>query len=165
MKTLALIILALFVQLSTAGEIDFPPLVDIAPENINTETDVMAGVDINRCFIPSEESFVHVEGNEITFVFIASYFNPCTLIPIADYYYYNIGNLPEGQYTITFYDAIEGGLPVEPNDPNVTLAQFGEPITFGVGTQAQVPGLSFWGLSMLVMMFVLLGLSILTKND
>jgi len=81
---------------------------------------------------------------------------PSTVIPVAEYYYYNIGTLPEGQYTITFYDAILGGIPVIPNDPNVTLRQFGEPIAFGVGAPTAVPSLSSWGLALMFFAFLLI---------
>ncbi len=57
MKKLITVILLLSSLKGFGGDVIFPPLVDIAPNNIDTSTEVLAGVDVHRCFIPSEGSF------------------------------------------------------------------------------------------------------------
>lgn len=165
MRAIILIILVSITPKSFGGDIEFPPIVDVAPDNINPNTEVMAGVDTNRCFIPSESYFVNVDGNDINFYFKALYYSPCTPIPVAEYYYYNIGVLPVNQYTITFYDVIVGDIPTEPNDPNIVVREFGEPISFGVGSTAvQVPAISFSAVLFLVIIFILIASLALRKR-
>ncbi len=155
-----------------AGDDIFSPVIIVEPELIYEDTEIMPGVDLNQtCLIPgiNEEGLsnqVDIDGNNIDFIFLGSFFEPCTVIPTPEYYFYNIGSLPEGEYTITFF--ITGVLPVDPNNPNIITEQFGDPITFNVlggSSSVAVPILSTWGTMLLVLAFLCMGYIVYCKKS
>ncbi|MCX7545629.1 hypothetical protein [Marinicella gelatinilytica] len=153
-----------------SGNNEFPPVITIGPAVINTNTEILAGVDANQtCLLlgPNNDGVDHhveINGNHIQLTFIGAYYSPCTVIPVADYYYYNLGTLAEGEYTITFYRTPGGTLPVDPNDPNIFFEQFGEPIIFGVGNITAVPTHSIWGLILMFSAFIVVTLYIVKRE-
>src|SRR5690606_23799459 len=142
----------------------------VEPDVINTNTEVLAGVDANQtCLLlgPNSDGVDHhveIDGSNIQLTFIGAYYSPCTVIPVADYYYYNLGTLPEGEYTITFYRTPGGTLPVDPDDPNVIFEQFSDPITFGVSGIPVVPSMSVLGFFLMAITFVLVALYKIKKK-
>ncbi|MCB1583797.1 MAG: S8/S53 family peptidase [Xanthomonadales bacterium] len=164
MKKIMLALLLFLSQHVVAGDVEFPPMIDINPDTITTSTEIEVGYNLFQptCLVPRSNDdglthFTEIDGNNIKLTFLAGTFSPCTILPIPDYNYLNIGTLPAGEYTITLFHSV---VPISlPPDPSENLGQYGEPITFNVlGTpqSISVPAFSFTGLSLLLVLVLLI---------
>ncbi len=123
---------------------DFPNPVEISPSNIDTTTDIQVGLTISPCRNISEDFFIQVDGGNIVFIYSSVGTSPCP--PGSILFSYNIGTLPEGQYSIAAFETYGFELPDDPLDPSVILTQLGTPVSFGVSTPRTVPTLNLNGI-------------------
>ncbi len=173
MKRFLLVVFLVNITLAHAG---FEPPVIIQPQNPHIGSTIRVGLfemfyppclELPVENIEGETYDFEIVGNEITVNVLTTSSLFCDPMPIspAPREYYELGQLPEGEYLITVNFIETGGLspefiPAFPLPDIFVPAQFGNPVTFSVrGTPQAVDGLS--GPALLILFATLLFLTYL----